>query len=89
MDDEFVDKVQDNNDYIADIEYLENKCPVLQLEYQVYAQQDEHGQQRQEGREKQEAFDQVTLQQGQDAPLQTASRTIYPRMFLKGAAALV
>jgi len=54
---------------------------VLQLEDQVDAQESKHGQQGQEGRELQDAFDQVSPQQCQDATLQSAAGTINARMF--------
>jgi hypothetical protein len=54
---------------------------MFQLEDQVEAQEYKHGHQGQESRELQDAFDQVSPQQCQDTPLQSATGTLNPRMF--------
>jgi hypothetical protein len=81
MDNYFVDVIEYYDRNIRDIKHFQDNGSVLQLEDQVDAQESKHGQQGQEGRELQDAFDQVSPQQCQDTPLQSAAGTINPCMF--------
>jgi hypothetical protein len=69
VDDDFLDESGQDKDRIDNVKNLEDQGSVAEIEHQVKAQEGKHSDQGEQGREEQDAFQQVSFQQGDETAL--------------------